>query len=85
MEEKIRHLLEGTTCSYSRREKSKIEPKIKIWKSQRKRNDRCTRVEIQGRGYLKFLTKSLGGVKAFRKNRLGGPPYKCFEISLGFL
>jgi hypothetical protein len=32
MEEKIRHLLEGTTCSYSRREKSKIEPKIKSGK-----------------------------------------------------
>jgi len=31
-------------------------------------------LKIQGRGYLKFLPKSLGGVKAFRKNCMGGPP-----------
>jgi hypothetical protein len=51
-------------------------------------------LKIQGRGYLMFFPKSLGGVKAFRKNCLGGvggSPYfgfycifinKCFEICL---
>jgi hypothetical protein len=45
-------------------------------------------LKIQGRGYLKFFAKITWGVKAFRKNCLGGSPYfgfycifinKCFE------
>ncbi len=48
-------------------------------------------LKIQGRGYLIFFTKIPRGVKAFRKNCLGGSPYfgfycifinKCFEICL---
>ncbi len=40
---------------------------------------RCTRVENPGGGgYLKFLPKSLGGVKGFRKNCLGGSTYFGF-------
>jgi hypothetical protein len=35
-------------------------------------------LKIQGRGYLMFLPKFLGGVKAFRKNCLGGPPILGF-------
>ncbi len=49
-------------------------------------------LKIQGRGYLKFFAKiPRGGVKAFKKNCLGGSPFfgfycifinKCFEICL---
>jgi hypothetical protein len=48
-------------------------------------------LKIQGRGYLMFFAKIPRGVKAFRKNCLGGSPYfgfycifinKCFEICL---
>jgi hypothetical protein len=35
-------------------------------------------LKIQGGGYLKFLPKSLGGVKGFRKNCQGGPPILGF-------
>ncbi len=35
-------------------------------------------LNIQGRGYLKSLPKSLGGFKAFRKNCQGGPPILGF-------
>jgi hypothetical protein len=48
-------------------------------------------LKIQGRGYLMFFAKIPRGVKAFRKNYLGGPPFfgfycicinKHFEICL---
>jgi hypothetical protein len=35
-------------------------------------------LKIQGRWYLKFLPKSLGGIKAFRKNFQGFPPILGF-------
>jgi hypothetical protein len=56
------------------------------------RNKDSHGLKIQGRGKLKFLPKSLVGVKAFRKNFQGGSPIlnfivffikKYFEIRLG--
>jgi hypothetical protein len=35
-------------------------------------------LKIQGRGYLMFFAKIPRGVKAFRKNCLGGPPILGF-------
>ncbi len=35
-------------------------------------------LKIQGRGYLMFFAKIPRGVKAFRKNCLGGPPISGF-------
>ncbi len=39
---------------------------------------RCTRVENRGEGVLDFFAKIPRGVKAFRKNCLGGPPISGF-------
>jgi len=49
-------------------------------------------LKIQGRGYLKFLSKFLGGMQGFQEKMPVGSPYfgvywifinKCFEICLG--